>query len=156
MEPPVAWTPEHAKDAYRVLEHPADLWLEVWGADLPALCEHGLLALYDNLVELGVARPTEVRILDIDQPTPADALRRLLAEALYLFDSEGFVGAAARVVTVAPAGDPSVKVEALVWGETMDPAQGVFLTEIKAVTYHHLTAGPEAGGAWRATVLLDV
>ena len=95
--------------------------------------------------------------------TPADALRRLLAEALYLFATEGFLGAAAEV---EPAGfatgagtpaepDAAGSLSAIVWGEPADRSRHCLLAEIKAVTYHRLEIRRETD-SWTATILLDV
>jgi SHS2 domain-containing protein len=45
---------------------------------------------------------------------------------------------------------------ARLWGEHADRERHPQLTEIKAVTYHHLEVEQSPSGGWRATVLLDV
>ena len=153
MEAYKRWTPAVHAAAYRVLDHPADLWLEVSGATLPQLFEHGLLALYDNLVALSTVRLTESRAVAAQGVTAALALRALLAEALFLFDTEGFLAAGARVTV--EAGLP-IAVGAELYGEPLDRDRHELLTEVKAVTYHRLQAEAHPDGSWRAAVLLDV
>lgn len=153
METYRRWTPDDRAAAYRVLEHPADLWLEVFGVGLPQLFEHGLLALYDNLVAPSAVRLTESRTAAAQGATAVDALRALLAEALFLFDTEGFLAAGARV-TVGEGVPITARAE--LYGEPLDRDRHELLAEVKAVTFHRLQAEAHPDGSWRATVLLDV
>jgi SHS2 domain-containing protein len=158
--------------AYVELEHPADLFLEIRAPDLPALFENALYALYDHVVELPGVTPRQEMLLDVWAPSAAEALRRLLAEALYHFDTEGFVGAAAGI-EVDPAAPPDrgtpgdsgdtaataamgTRVKARVFGEKADKSRHTFLSEVKAVTYHRLQVWHSGVGGWRATVLFDL
>ena len=168
------WTSREMSGAYVELEHPADLFLEIRAADLPELFENGLYALYDHVVELSGITPHRELLLEVWAPSAAEALRSLLTEALYHFETEGFVGAAA-AIEVAPAppdrrtsngrGDavdagepasPGMRVKARVFGEKADRAHHTFLAEVKAVTYHRLEVSGDDERGWRATVLLDV
>ena len=148
------------------LDHPADLWLEIWAEDLPRLFENALYAFYRQLVEVETVEPRTELTLQVAADSVETTLRVLLAEALFRFETEGFL-AAGGVVTVAtgskatPDGPPSpdptrVGVTARLAGETADEARHTLLTEIKAVTYHGLTAVHTREGPWRATVLFDV
>lgn len=161
--------------AYVELEHPADLFLEIRAPDLPALFGNALYALYDHVVELTAVTPRQEMLLDVWAPSAAEALRRLLAEALYHFDAEDFVGAAAGI-EVDPAAPPDrgkpgdsgdtavaadtaavgMRVKARVFGEKADKSRHTFLSEVKAVTYHRLQVWHGDVGGWRATVLFDL
>ncbi len=91
------WATRDMSGAYVELDHPADIFLEIRGPDLPRLFENALFAFYDHVVELGErqsapgAAPRSLGALG------GGGLARLLAEALYHFETEGFVGAAAAV-----------------------------------------------------------
>lgn len=151
------WGPARRALAYRELEHPADLLLEIRGEDVEELFENALFALYDELAKLTGFEPREQVSLTAVGPDLAHTLRGLLAEALYRFDTEGFVARTGRVQVTA---NQQVDVVAVLWGERAEPSRHVLTTEIKAVTYHLLTVEkrPEgdAGPAWRATVLFDI
>ncbi|MHB0980940.1 MAG: archease [Thermoleophilia bacterium] len=140
--------------SYRILHHPADLLLEVHGGGLGQLAENALFALYDSVVEVDAVELKERAALGGDGADAAQALRALLAEALFLIDAEGFLGGAARV-EASTEGD-TVALRAGVWGEHLDQARHELKAEVKAVTYHRLTVQEDAPGAWRATFLLDV
>ncbi len=157
LTPSRLWDPAERGLAYRELEHPADLWLEIWGKDVDQLFENALFALYDELAELTGFEPREQVTLTGAGSDLAQALRELLAEALYRFDTERFVARAGRVRVTA---NQQVDAVAVLWGEKAHPARHVLTTEIKAVTYHLLAVEkrPEGdpGGDWRATVLFDI
>jgi len=154
--------------AYVELEHPADVWLEVRAPDLAGLFENALYALYSQIVDVGDVRPARAVTLASSGGSPDDALRALLAEALFLFETEGFLAAGARVeidegVTGAErrtrrSADPAARLRATahIWGESADRDRHLLLAEVKAVTYHRLSVERTADGGWRATVLLDV
>lgn len=141
--------------AYAELDHPADILLEVYGDDLPALLENALFALYDQVAELEGFRLTNRRHLRVHGEDPPEVLRALLSEALYLFESEGFVAAAGSVETEEQP-DGWIEARADLSGEKLDRERHRVFAEVKAVTYHKLSAERLPDGRWRATVLLDV
>jgi SHS2 domain-containing protein len=156
--------------AYRELEHPADLLLEITGPDLAGLFENSLFAFYDRVAELHGFGPNREVSITVRGISPADVMRALLSEALYRFDTEGFVavGAAITVETGAsaeasenPAGSarpepPDLKAVARLWGENATATRHTLATEIKAVTYHRLAVERRLDGTYLATVLFDV
>jgi SHS2 domain-containing protein len=152
---PRRWDPADREQAYKELEHPADMFLEIYGRDLPALFENALFAMYDEIAELEGFETAFKRTVRADGPTPADALRALLSEALYLFESERFIASQA---SVQVAGDPDgpLEVTAELNGEVADKERHTFFAEVKAVTYHQLNVERLPDGTWKATVLFDV
>ena len=143
--------------AYRELDHPADLFLEIRAAELPGLYANALFAFYDHVAELGDFQPREERILAVEAPRREDVLRRLLTEALYYFETEHFVGTEGQVQVEETSEEPGrMKVTAVLRGERVDKTRHRLQTEIKAVTYHLLSVEQLADGTWKATVLFDV
>jgi len=149
------WSPRDRAEAYTELDHPADLFLEIHGSDLPILFEKALCALYDQVAELEGFTARRDLTLAVEATGLAEALRALLAEALYRFATEGFVATGAEV-TVEETGATRVRAVARLWGETADKLRHVLTTEVKAVTYHQLAVEALPGDGWRARVLLDV
>ncbi|MCX8032113.1 MAG: archease [Thermoleophilia bacterium] len=149
------WKNKSRDKTYTELEHPADLLLEIWGNSVPELFENALFAFYDQLAELeGFGTGRRLTITGEGQ-TLAEALRSLLAEALYHFATQGFVASRGKV-TVEESGGGRVKAVAELDGEIIDKRRHTLHGEIKAVTYHRLTVEPMSDGSWRATVLFDV
>jgi SHS2 domain-containing protein len=161
---PSAWVARDMSGAWRELEHPADLFLEIKGRDPADLFENALYAFYSQVADLEGVKARDVVDLDIHAGSLDEALRAVLAEALYRFDTEGFVAISGRVavraddgaVGVVHAPDTDVRATARLWGGRPAPQPGSGLTEVKAVTYHRLTVAPTGDGDWRATVLFDV
>ncbi len=98
------WDPGQRADAYIELEHPSDLFLEIRGRDLPGLMENALLAFYDQIAQLDGFEPRRELTLSVSETTLDEALRALLAEALYRFDTGGFVAVGGRVTVDGGAG----------------------------------------------------
>lgn len=149
------WQVENRNQAYTELEHPADLLLEIRGPDLATLYENALFALYDQLADLGDFDERQHEAIQITAPDHTQALRALLAEALYLFATSGFVATGAMVV-LRETDAGKIEVRAELQGETFDRTRHTLFTEIKAVTYHRLALEKSPDGSWRATVLFDV
>jgi SHS2 domain-containing protein len=153
------WDLRRRADAYTELEHPSDLFVEVRGRDLPGLLQNALFAFYDQVAQLEDLEARRELTLSVREPGLDEALRALLSEALYHFDTEGFVAVGGQVeVRTAPGAETGAGagwyVLARLRGQTA-VRRGLLLREIKAVTYHRLQVLHDEGG-WRATVLLDV
>jgi SHS2 domain-containing protein len=149
------WEPEDRKGAYADLNHPADVFLEVWGKGLSELFENALFALYDHLAELEDFETGRNETITVEEADPAAALRALLSEALYRFAAHKFVAIRAKI-EVKTTATSQVRVEAHLSGETIDERRHTLIDEIKAVTYHQLSVEAQPEGGWRATVLFDV
>ena len=155
VEEPRHWDPDRRDEVYSDLDHPADVFVEIWGEDLPELFENALFALYDQVAELQGFGTGREETITVTGPSAADALRSLLSEALYLFETEGFVAARAEVDVQTTSPD-QVQVTARLDGETLDRERHTLLSEVKAVTYHQLAVERAPEGGWRASVLFDV
>jgi len=155
VDKPSRWTPDARGDVYAELDHPADVFLEIWGRDLPGLFENALFALYDHIAELERFETVRKESIEVRGSTPADALRSLLSEALYRFSTDGFVAASAEIDVQTTSGG-ELEVTAVLHGENLDHERHTLLAEVKAVTYHQLTVEPTPDGGWQATVLFDV
>jgi SHS2 domain-containing protein len=153
---PVSWFERDMSGAYTELEHPADLFLEIRGRDLDELFENALYAFYSQVADLEKVEGRNVASLDVRESSLDEALRTLLAEALYRFDIEEFIAVAARVTVQTDRADGDVRVTARLWGGRPERQPGSLSTEVKAVTYHRLAVTQTSGGGWRATVLFDV
>jgi SHS2 domain-containing protein len=155
------WDAERRAAAYTELEHPSDLFLEIYGRDLPELFENALFAFYDQVAHIAGFEARRELTLSVREPGLDEALRALLSEALYRFDTEGFVAVGGEVIVEGPeAGPPGAmpgdwRLLARLWGDNADRERHELLHEIKAATYHRLGVTAVDGG-WKATVLFDV
>jgi SHS2 domain-containing protein len=135
---------------YRVLDHTADLSIEVHGADPKNLFENAGMALMELLVGGTTPEPSTSAEICVTGQDLTDLLVRWLVEILYLFTGED------RVVTAASIGTlTSERLEAIVEAVPFDPRSRVVRTDVKAVTYHQAQV-VERGGRWVARVIFDV
>jgi SHS2 domain-containing protein len=133
---------------FELLEHTADIGVRARGATLEEVFEQATLGLAEVL---GALRPGagEAVGVAVTAGDPGALLVDWLNEVLWLHEVRGHAGVAAvRVERVAgDRADGTVS-----FSSTDPPAEGTF---VKAVTYHRLRVGRDAGG-WLAEVYLDV
>jgi SHS2 domain-containing protein len=133
---------------FELLEHTADIGVRARGATLEEVFEQATLGLAEVL---GALRPGtgEAVGVAVTAGDPGALLVDWLNEVLWLHEVRGHAGVAAvRVERVAgDRADGTVS-----FSSTDRPADGTF---VKAVTYHRLRVGRDAGG-WLAEVYLDV
>jgi len=133
---------------FELLEHTADVGIRARGATLEEAFEQATLGLAEVL---GALRPGGGEVVDVEVTAgdPGALLVDWLNEVLWLHEVRGHAGVAAvRVERVA--GDRAAG--SVTFSSTDPPADGTF---VKAVTYHRLRVGRDAGG-WLAEVYLDV
>lgn len=138
---------------YRIVDHTADLGIEVTGDTPEDVLARAAEALFDLLAERDGIRDVETRTVRAAGEDPADLLVNFLRECLYLFTGEGFLIRAARVRL-----GEETSVEAEVRGEPYDPGRHRLRTEIKAVTWHGASLEKALGDRmrWKGRVIFDV
>ena len=135
---------------YRQLPHPADLAWRLWGASLPELFENAGCALSATVTDRRYLRRRATREVRLTAGDREALLVDWLNHLLYLFDVDGFLGRDFQVLSLTPE-----RLEAIVTGESFDPARHPSLTGVKAATFHLLSIVPAEDG-WEATVVLDL
>jgi SHS2 domain-containing protein len=133
---------------HRSIEHTADLAVELWAPDEPALLVEGARALVELLTEGAPVEATAERALELSAIDPEDRLVRWLGEVLYLAMVEGFLVHDAVLELQGGGG-----LRGTVRGQAH--AEDRLRTEIKAVTYHDLRLERGPTGV-RARVVFDV
>lgn len=136
---------------YDTFEHTADLGLRLQAPDLISLLETAGKGLFSLIVENPDAvESKEIRTIRIAAPAEKEyLLLDWLKELLYLFDSEGFIGAEFFVRLVEG------ELRAEVKGEPMDRDRHHMDHEVKGITYHGLKLNRGNGG-WNAEVIVDI
>jgi SHS2 domain-containing protein len=135
---------------YRILDHTADLAIEVQGANPKNLFENAGAALMHLLIGgTSTEPPTSVEIFVTGQDL-TDLLVRWLGEILYQFAGEERV-----VTTIFIRKMTSEGLEATLETVPFAPRSHRVLTDMKAVTYHQAQV-VEKDGRWLARVIFDV
>lgn len=131
---------------YKLIEHPADIKIKVWGQTLKELFRNAALGMTKILKEKvpdGKATRRQIKVEASDQSLLlADFLSQL--NTLASIHREVYPKIEFKELT-------RTKLWAYAFGVTVDR----FDEEIKAVTYHELKV-EKKGGKWQAVILFDI
>ena len=136
--------------AYRLLDHVADLGIEVWAPSVEELFVEGARALFDLIGTRGSTRTQAEEPVDLDGEDLEDLLRSWLSEILFRCFVRKRVFRDFEILQL-----DSKRLRAVARGESYDPERHSLRREIKAVTFHGLEIVQEPH-RWRATVIFDV
>ncbi|HZO83045.1 MAG TPA: archease [Candidatus Binataceae bacterium] len=134
----------------REIEHTGDTGVEVEAPTRAELFARAALAMARLMVEEEGIEPVERREVAARGVEDAALLHDLLAGALNLFLSDGFIW------RDAAATEDGERVVLTLTGERFDRRRHTLLGEIKAVTYHQLSVAKSDTEGWRARVIFDV
>jgi SHS2 domain-containing protein len=137
-------------DGFTILEHPADIGIEAWGATLGEAFENAARGLTALILDPSSVEPRETRQLELDGVDAEHLLIRWLSEILYLYDGERFVVSQFVVHSLSPS-----HLRAVLRGEPFLPEKHPTRTDVKAVTYHQLQVD-EGKESSRVRVFLDI
>lgn len=139
---------------YKMIDHTADLGIEITGKTKKELFTKAAWSLMDILIERRDAAKSSANLrrreLVVEGSDIADLLINFLREILYLFSGEALIIVKCEIT--------KCRKEALATRlllEPYDKKKHVIKTEIKAVTYHGLSVAKDKLG-WKARVIFDV
>ena len=138
---------------YKLLNHTADIRIEVWGKTRKELFANAVAAMFDVMIGMSgdqekkkVAEKT-IKVVGDDLE---DTLINFIREALYLFNGQGWLVRECKFLELS-----GKSIVARLQGELYNQHNNTLKTEIKAVTYHGLTIS-KANKSWQAKVVFDV
>lgn len=136
---------------YKLIDHTADLGIEVAGRTKRELFTKAALSLMDIVVERKeTGAGVKEKALTVEGSDPADLLINFLREILYLFNAEAAI---IGTCEITKCGNKTL--DARLWLEPYNKKKHVMKTEIKAVTYHGLAVEKTEKG-WKARIIFDV
>ena len=135
---------------YKILDHTADLGIQVFGKGINALFENAALALTDIMVLGRTMGPAENITLALEAQDLDDLMVAWLGEVLYLFSAKNKILNTVHIQDVS-----GTRLEAVLGMAPFNPTCHEILCEIKAVTYHRITVR-ENKGHWEARIILDL
>ena|SRR5664280_2324662 len=138
---------------YKLLDHTADIRVEVWGKTRKELFGNAVAAMFDVMVDWQSAnklKPLEEKTVKITGNDLEDTLINFLREALYLFNGKGWL-----IRSCEPVELTGRSIVARLQGEPYSRQKNPLKTEIKAVTYHGLIIN-KSKKCWQAKVVFDV
>lgn len=135
---------------YRLINHTADLGMEVRGKDLPDLFSKAAWSFFDIMIEARQIDRKEERTIFVEAPDREALLIAWLGELLFLFETGPLVFSQFTIQSLT-----AHSLQALGRGERFDPRKHHLKAAIKAATYHQLRIWKEKG-LWRARVVFDL
>ncbi len=135
---------------FSLLDHPADLGIEARGETLSQAFEQAATGLMSVILDLSSVESTVSRELTLQASDLETLLVKWLAEILYLYDGERFVGKKFEVCELHDN-----RLRATVFGEMFTEGKHRTRLDVKAVTYHQLVV-EEARDGGRIRVFLDI
>ncbi|MBI4468404.1 MAG: archease [Acidobacteria bacterium] len=142
MTPASGSDPADVPPRFKILEHTADLGLQVFGSSEAEVFKTASTALFSLILDTLPSEATEIRALTLEADGYAELLCDFLNHFLYLFDAEKLVPLHWKFEQLQPAG-----LTACVGFGQFDPRTQGVRTYVKAVTYHQLRFETNAEGA---------
>jgi len=135
---------------YELFEHTADLGLRVQATTLEELLAEAARGLLSMLVANPQdVRPTQTKMISIDETEPSYLLFDWLSELLYAFEREKLLLSEFELKL------RDHQLTATCRGEPMDTSRHQMEHEVKAITYHALRVEQTPAG-WEAEVIVDI
>jgi len=135
---------------YRIIDHTADVGLDVFGADPAALFATAARAMFDIMVAPESVRAAQSLSLTVEGADWPDLMVNWLRELLFLWSGKGLLVHATEILEISAG-----RITAEVSVDSFDPARHALGSEIKAVTYHQITVQRNLTG-WEARIIFDV
>ncbi len=137
---------------YRLLDHTADLKVEIYGRGLKELFCNAAFMIFDVMLDLKKVREQGQHEISLQSADLSELFLDWLRELLFLFSTRSFV---TRRVEISSLESEPALLKAVIYGERYDPNRHGLKIEIKTPTYHQYQIERMQEG-YRATVILDV
>jgi SHS2 domain-containing protein len=135
---------------YKLIDHTADFGIHVFGENSAELFEHAALIMFELIVESTPSVECRQSLISVEGSDWPDLMVNWLRELLYLWTGSGKILRSIAFEELAEHG-----IIARVEHVPFQPDQHGILNDIKAVTYHHIQAGP-VGDLWEAKIIFDI
>ncbi len=150
MEKLVLPVPDLKMEKYILIDHTADIGIDVFGATLHELFTNAAFALFDIITDLPKVENKVEYQISISGIDREQLLVNWLSELLYLHDVKNLLFKDFCVVNLQDN-----QLNASARGEVFSEDKHIIKTEIKAVTYHCLSIVQE-DHHWKARVIFDL
>jgi SHS2 domain-containing protein len=134
---------------FELLEHTADIGVIAYGDNLKQLfanAARGLFSLIINLESISDSVKRKVRVTALNRE---GLLFEWLNELIYLFDRYNIVFNKFEIIRIS-----DTELQAIVYGEKVNPSRHSIKQGVKAATYHMLKI--EDNNGFKAQVLFDI
>lgn len=135
---------------YILIDHTADIGIDVFGATLHELFANAAFALFDIITDIQNVEGAVEYTISISGVDREQLLVNWLSELLYLHDVKNLLFKDFCIVDLQDN-----QLNASVRGEVFSEEKHAIKTEIKAVTYHCLSIVQE-NHRWKARIIFDL
>jgi len=135
---------------YTIVDHTADVGIELEAAGKPEVFAAAALAMFDLMYGLEAISEKETWRIEVKAESDEELLVAWLNEILYIHAVEKLLFAGFTEATLSEGA-----FSALGHGERFDPIRHKGDMEIKAATYHRLLLEKQKAG-WKARIIFDV
>ncbi|NUO07234.1 MAG: archease [Candidatus Brocadia sp.] len=137
-------------EKYILIDHTADIGIDVFGNSLQELFANAAFALFDIITDVSKVEGAVEYKISISGIDKEQLLVNWLSELLYLHDVKNLLFKDFCIVDIQDN-----QLNASVWGEVFAEDKHAIKTEIKAVTHHCLSVIRE-DHRWKARVIFDI
>ena len=135
---------------YRLIDHTADIGIQVFGADLTELFENAARGMFEIMTDIDTLKGKTHQAVDIEGDDWPDLMVNWLRELLYLWTGGVMLVKCADIQSIS-----EYKLSAKVTVDPYDPERHVIKEEIKAVTYHQIDVH-KGSTSWKSKIIFDV
>lgn len=135
---------------YTIIDHTADIGIDVFGDTLQDLFSNAGFALFDIITDLSTVECKVKHSLNIVGVDKEQLLVNWLSELLFLHDVKNLLFKNFYVNQLS-----DYQLTADVSGEAFDEKRHIIKTEVKAVTYHSLSI-IQKDQQWKARIIFDL
>ncbi|MBI2508080.1 archease [Candidatus Woesearchaeota archaeon] len=137
---------------YKFLEHTADVMFEAYGRDLDEVFANAALAVFEVQCDLKKVGSEIKNKIKLKNENAEDLLLAFLEELVYLKDAKYLLFSKFKVAVKKRNG---FELEAVAFGEKINPEKHGLKTDVKAITLHEFFLKKIKNG-WKCRVLLDI
>jgi len=138
------------KKIYELIDHTADIGIEVRGRNEMELFANAGLALFDIMADLSKVKQKQKIEIQAEGPDREELLINWLRELLDCFHLKKLLF---KKFEMIEAGE--TRARGMAFGEPIDFSRHIIRKEIKGATYHDLKVEKSPGG-WMAQVIFDI
>jgi SHS2 domain-containing protein len=139
-----------AARAYRLLDHTADVKVEIYGTDLTELFTNAAACLFDLMLDRDTVGETRSEPVSLESADLPELFLDWLRELLFVFSTRSLAIRRVEIGSIEPT-----SLKAIVFGETFDHERHGLKTEVKTATYYDYRI-EQTGTGYTATVVFDV
>jgi len=135
---------------YKLIDHTADLGIQVIGSSLGNLFENAGYAMFDVITDTNRLNALSETNIDVSGEDWPDLMVNWLRELLYLWAGKGLLVKTINIISLS-----EYALSANIKFDHFDPGRHSIKTELKAVTYHQVQVEGK-DSEWEATIIFDV